>query len=802
MKRTIVIVVVVLLIFCGGFVAWKLVHRNPADAAFKELIPTGPIACPENAGDLSGIEGWAPGAGKAGQTGQTNAQNLGALGGGLAGESSTAAPSPSGGCTGLAAPMVARFAQIQSNLHFIPTDGFDPQARADEINDAGAAFAFVRDRIATDAYPGAMRGPGGTLQARAGSPSDKALLLAALLSAKGVQVRYAHVALTDDQVAQAISAATAPAPSPSPADVSQAFKTLGIDPNAARDAAQSLARRTNGAIDRVIADASSPTDALIATLASSKSSLATDDSAVRAGWKTALADHWWVEAFTNGAWVDLDPTLPNATPGSHLGAPPTDQPAETLPDTQQVTLTVSLVATRMTPGSPSPSPSPSGSPAPPEMLATHAFKVADVYAQPIVVTIGNRSAGSTGISESTTFTPSIDGAGSETNGDPFNVDNLATVELDIDVAQPGAATPLHYRRVVVDRRTADKSALDPAWTPERTAYALTGVYDLLPLPGDLDPGFAGYREGDGLKMVQAFMAYTAAGGNGTQMPPPGSETYPMQALHYYEYDTLVRQRLEDAGKGNVRFYFNRPLLAIEHRGFDLVGTTPNGVAQFDVVENGMAASGAQPQAAIRANFTRGYVDEYTEQHMTSAPNDGGTIEVFAQAKRDNVALQVLNGPQYGGVAIAPVKPVTMNGLMRTGWWQVDPSTGNLIGRMGPAGAGQELVEYAIARANDWSSLYSMIQFYGDFFRCIAGAVEAPLGGVASTKLGFANCAMAAICSYLDGVGSGYVLGDRGFTDIEMLIYNILDLSAGNSKSSWPPTGGAACGAMFKSPLYP
>ena len=122
--------------------------------------------------------------------------------------------------------------------------------------------------------------------------------------------------------------------------------------------------------------------------------------------------------------------------------------------------------------------------------------------------------------------------------------------------------------------------------------------------------------------------------------------------------------------------------------------------------------------------------------------------------------------------------------------------------MGPAGAGQELAEYAIARGNDWSTLYSMIQFYGDFFRCIAGAVEAPLSGDLGTQAGFQQCAASAICSYMDGVGSGYVLGPAGFSDAEALLYNILDLSIPGTKDSLPPTGGAACSGLFHSPLYP
>jgi len=73
---------------------------------------------------------------------------------------------------------------------------------------------------------------------------------------------------------------------------------------------------------------------------------------------------------------------------------------------------------------------------------------------------------------------------------------------------------------------------------------------------------------------------------------------------------------------------------------------------------------------------------------------------------------------------------------------------------------------------------------------------------------FKQCAAAAICSYMDAVGSGEALGRAGLTDLEILLYNILDLSvpgapgAPPTKNPWPPTGGAACNGLFSSPLYP
>lgn len=789
MKRVALAVVVVILIVAGFFV-WRMRSGGNAatSAAFKVLFPAGPIACPEDPNDLAGIEGWAPGAGKAEQMGQTGAGNISGFAGALGGAQPTPAPSASGACKGLRRDVSARFDAIAQSAKYVPTDGFDVTARSGELDDANAVFAFVRDRIHTDPYPGVMRGASGTLQARAGSSADKALLMAALLEAKSIPYRFVHADLSDQDVASAIGAVLAAPPSPQPYDLSNAFRDLGIDPAAARAGAERVRKRVEAGTDATIAASRSATDALLATLKTKNVTLAVDDAALRQAWTAALRDHWWLQVQQNGAWVDEDPTLPNAQPGTHLGAAPSTDALDALPDTVQTTMTVRLEATRIAGGAMQTA-----------TLVEKTMKLADVDLQPVVVTIGDRNGGATSIPKATSFTPSIGSSDGEATGDSFDTAGLARVDLQIDVQQPGL--PLRsYRRIVVDRRTADGKGIDPAWNATRTAYALTAVYNILPMAGDLDQGFAGLREIDGMKTVRGFMAYTAAGGNGKQMPPPSSETYPMQALHFFEADQIVRLRLESNG---ARFFFDRPAIALERHGFALRAGRLSSVQAFDVVENSMAATGQQPAQAIRANFTRGYADEYLEQHLWSSPNDGGTIAVMDQAQKDGVPLQLLTGERYGGTALGPARAVNVDGSPQIGWWQIDATSGNLIGRMGPDGAGQELAEYAIARANDWSTLYAMIQFYGDFFRCIAGAVEAPLSGLqgAAAQHWFEQCAGAAICSYLEALSSSEALSRLEISDLDTLLYNILDLSVPGSKDSWPPSGGAVCSGLFKSPLY-
>jgi transglutaminase-like putative cysteine protease len=166
-------------------------------------------------------------------------------------------------------------------------------ALAQTGGDPAAIFAFVRG-LGYEAYRGSLRGTRGTLWSQAGNSLDQSSLLIAMLRAAGIPARYRHGAL-NQAAAQTLIAGMFPTPT-----------TI-------------LGQVEDGA------PVSDPVN----------------DPALLA----AAQDHWWVEAFFDGEWRELDPSFANAAVGqrfaSQIAGDGTDQIAEA-PDAWRPKVTVRL----------------------------------------------------------------------------------------------------------------------------------------------------------------------------------------------------------------------------------------------------------------------------------------------------------------------------------------------------------------------------------------------------------------------------------------------------------------------------
>ena len=181
----------------------------------------------------------------------------------------------------------------------IPETRYSIEARAKALGDGiGPAFTFVRDQIRFEAYPGVLRGAEGAYNARAGNSLDRSLLLGDLLTRKGFKVRYA-IGRLDRQAAERLYARIFETPPAEPRSVASSQAPAATDSfEAFRARIWARARRDYAAVR--------------AALGSGLPKLSGDP---REGAIADLTQHVWVQAESNGTWVDLDSSFADATPG-------------------------------------------------------------------------------------------------------------------------------------------------------------------------------------------------------------------------------------------------------------------------------------------------------------------------------------------------------------------------------------------------------------------------------------------------------------------------------------------------------
>lgn len=157
-------------------------------------------------------------------------------------------------------------------------------------------FEFVRDQVAYEPYAGCLRGPRGTLLALAGNAVDRSSLLAAMLGSAKQRTRFAQGRLPDDRARELVAsifvehAASVPPASPVP----------GVA-KAAADAIAAGVTLDGRLLAASLKGAGLPPRAEATSL----------ESLVE-----EARDHYWVQWWRDGEWVDLDPSFASATPGT------------------------------------------------------------------------------------------------------------------------------------------------------------------------------------------------------------------------------------------------------------------------------------------------------------------------------------------------------------------------------------------------------------------------------------------------------------------------------------------------------
>jgi hypothetical protein len=177
----------------------------------------------------------------------------------------------------------------------IPADRYDLDARAAELAPGvDAAFALARDEIRVESYSGALLGASGAYRNRGANSIDRAALLYRLLTAKHIPARYASCRL-DATAAEALATRLFTPPS-APATSAPVAVTSAPDPLYARIVARG---------ERDLAAVKSALGGTPAYTGMSHADLIAE-----------LEDHTWIQANPSGsAWIDLDPSFADASPG-------------------------------------------------------------------------------------------------------------------------------------------------------------------------------------------------------------------------------------------------------------------------------------------------------------------------------------------------------------------------------------------------------------------------------------------------------------------------------------------------------
>jgi len=200
------------------------------------------------------------------------------------------------------------------------SDRLSPDVLLETIGSEPAdILGWVVDETRWLPYQGALRGAHGVLMDRSGSSLDRALLLAELLSATGTDVRLARTTLDGETAADL---ATRELAVPWLSDT-EPFMATSEEISAHRSDIESAAMELAAQADLL--------------------SGGPEASQVRDPGEV-IADHWWVQALTDGEWVDLDPLFPADDTGRPAVTATVDPAA--IPDEFRHAVTLRLVIER------------------------------------------------------------------------------------------------------------------------------------------------------------------------------------------------------------------------------------------------------------------------------------------------------------------------------------------------------------------------------------------------------------------------------------------------------------------------
>jgi len=587
--------------------------------------------------------------------------------------------------------------------------------------DTDRIFRFVADEIRYEPYEGALRGPLGTLWARAGNSVDKALLLGSLLDAALVDYRYATGTLDAAGEASLLSATSADAAT---ATALAAVASRGDGLGSSARPSNAPAPSADPEVGALLAGADQLVAALVQTadrrltagIEVITSSLAAGGVAlgISADGLPELerTRHAWVQMRSGPDYVDLDPSVSGVMAGTTIASSPI--PLDTLPDDlrHRVDITVILETAR-------------GGALAEDPILTHAEFSDGLSGMPITFT-NMKPSGLSGLGSSigtiiegtteyratlavgpTTIvgvTPIVMASGAdlfgESDGSGVQTGQATAEWLEIAISSPGRS-PVVVRRQVFDR-------IGPV---ARSA----GAVDLTTIP-PVELVDVGSGTPDEYLPLTALRSIAVVGGpiGGSYLAaidPAADASMALSSLanaYHFSRDALAAAKAIPMG---VRPVLDAPNIT----SFTMAAAEGDGGSrrlrlEVDILHRSfLTLPVTDVPAATPPGIVAGVVSHVAESLMlssdlgadtgevTSATSVADVFEAAAAAGIEPVLIAAAVGPEgpyppavrvlmdaatsAGLVLIAPAKPVLLGGTERVGWWQVDPATGRTTDQM-------------------------------------------------------------------------------------------------------------------------
>lgn len=630
-------------------------------------------------------------------------------------------------------------------------DRWDPAYLAGRFNpDPQGIYDWVRQNTIWVPYRGVLRGPAGVLMDRLGNSLDRSLLLADLLERTGRTVRLARSELSRDaaltQLARRLAETATAADQAEPAagdlasDISDLSREYRVDPAAVTGSLLQPAEALASAFLELDRRSSEQTARLLAAVPRPDVRVewtARFESALR-----AIQDHWWVQVHEGDQWLDLDLFDDHARFGTAIAGPTETLELENVPADFHHDVVIKVVTARQRPGSTTH-----------RQVLEHSLRPLDVLGQPIIVQFlptrwpqqapGSPAALREAFLQQEDWAAAVVVGGNVVIEAAFDVrgdrqstsggfgalgsgaasvvgqtqqpTQLTGTWLEFEFRRPGEATRT-VRREVFDFTDRGSTPLGEDARLARS-LALMGRTEILAFGWEFAPDYVSHLAIRSLVENRPTLEAAAAAADAARL---SADTVPsrlapsvsplfMVALARFEWSRVGRFVFND----RINVIARHTVLVAEGAGISARSVT-------DIVANEVGvALGARDGFAVR--LEQGVTDTNAEALLGfGRPLTGNTADAYANTagwttlrstadvgsiRREASAKRHLTTDlEAGRLIVAPRAPVAGAAGTFTGWWRVDPATGDTLGIAGN-GRGQAVTLLVALQSSGETSVH-------------------------------------------------------------------------------------------------